>query len=147
MNNAKREELEKACKKEKNHKIQTRMITVRIVRARNISMDDTVDILIRCPNWVRNRLRRYDEGGLEGLRDLPRCGRPRSIKNRIRGVIISRTSGSGITPARLQQQISEEVGVRLHITYVRKIIHAYDLSPKAPKKVHINMASKKAVRN
>ena len=95
MDNTKREELEKACKKEKNHKVRTRMIAVRMVRARNISVDETADILIRCPNWVRNWLRRYDEGGLEGLRDLPRCGRPRSIESQILDTIISRVSGSG----------------------------------------------------
>ena len=70
MDNTKQEELEKACKKEKDHKVRTRMITVRMVRARNIAVDETADILIRCPSWVRNWLRRYDEGVFEGLRDL-----------------------------------------------------------------------------
>ena len=79
MDNIKREELEKACKKEKDHKVRTRMVTVRMVRARNMSVSETTDIQGRCPNWVRNWLRRYDEGGLEGLRDLPRCGRSRRI--------------------------------------------------------------------
>ena len=70
MDDTKREELEKACKKEKDHKVRTRMIAVRMVRARNISVDETADILIRCPSWVRNWLRRYDERGFEGFRDF-----------------------------------------------------------------------------
>ena len=32
MDDIKREELEKACKKEKDHKIRTRMVAVRMVR-------------------------------------------------------------------------------------------------------------------
>ena len=32
MDDAKREELEKACKKEKSHKVRTRMVAVRMVR-------------------------------------------------------------------------------------------------------------------
>ena len=65
MNDTKREELEKACKKEKDQKVQTRMIAVRMVRVRNMSVSETADIQGRCPNWVRDWLRRYDEGGLE----------------------------------------------------------------------------------
>ena len=79
MNDTKREELEKACKKEKDHKVRTRMVVVRMVRVLDMSVDETADIRVRCPTWVRDRLCRFDEGGLEGLRDLPRCGRPRKI--------------------------------------------------------------------
>ena len=47
------------------------------MRVLNMSVDETASILVHCPTWVRDRLRHYDEGGLEGLRDLSRCGRPR----------------------------------------------------------------------
>ena len=76
MGDIKREELEKACKKEKDYKIRIRMVAVRMVRVRNMPVEETASILVHCPTWVRDWLRRYDEGGLEGLRDLPRCGRP-----------------------------------------------------------------------
>ena len=70
MDDTKREELEKACKKEKNHKVRTRMVAIRMVRVRSMSVEETANILVRCPTWIRNWLRRYDEGGLEGLRAL-----------------------------------------------------------------------------
>ena len=76
MNNTTREELENACK---NYKIRARTVAARMVRVRNMPVEGTADILVRCPTWVREWLRRYDEGGPEGLRDLPRCGRPRRI--------------------------------------------------------------------
>ena len=38
MDDIKLEELEKACKKEKNHKVRTRMVAVRMVRVLNISV-------------------------------------------------------------------------------------------------------------
>ena len=69
MNDTKREELEKVCKKKMDQKVRTRMVAVRMVRVRNMSVDETADILVQCPTWVRDRLRRYDEEGLEGLRD------------------------------------------------------------------------------
>ena len=67
MDSTKLEELEKAYKKEKNHKVRARMVAVRMVRVRNMSVSETADIQGRCPNWVHNLLRRYDEGGLEGM--------------------------------------------------------------------------------
>ena len=33
--------------------VRTPMIAVRIVHVRNISVDETADILVRCPTWVR----------------------------------------------------------------------------------------------
>ena len=62
MNDTKREELEKACKKEKDQKVRTKMVAVRMVRVLDMSVDETADILVRCPMWVRNWLRRYDDG-------------------------------------------------------------------------------------
>ena len=79
MDYTKREDLEKACKKEKDHKVRTRIVAVRMVRVLNMSVDEAASIPVHCPTWVRDWLYRYDEGGLEGLRDLPRCGRPRRI--------------------------------------------------------------------
>ena len=69
MDDIKREELEKARKK--NHKVRTRMVMVHMIRVHNMPVGETADIQRRCPNRVRNWLRRYDEGGLEGLRDRP----------------------------------------------------------------------------
>ena len=66
MDNIKRGKLEKACKM--IHKVQAKMV---VVRALDMSVEETADILVRCPTWVRDWLRHYDEDGLEGLRDLP----------------------------------------------------------------------------
>ena len=73
MNDTKREEFENACK---NYKVRTRMVTVRMVRVLNMSVEETANLQVHYPTWVRDWLRRYDDGGLKGLRDLPRCGRP-----------------------------------------------------------------------
>ena len=67
MDYAKQEELEKACKKEKDYKIRAKMVTIHMVCVRNISVEDAANILVRCPTWIRNWLRRYDEGDLLGL--------------------------------------------------------------------------------
>ena len=65
MDNSKLEELEKACKKEKDHKVRTRMVAVRMVRVLDMSVEEAASPQVHCPTWVRDRLRRYDEGDLE----------------------------------------------------------------------------------
>ena len=55
----------------------------------NISVDETVNLQVHCPTWVRDWLRRYDEGGLEGLRDLLRCGQSRRILQTVKCYIVS----------------------------------------------------------
>ena len=64
MDDIKREELEKACK---NYKVRTRMVAVRMVRVRNMPVEETADILVRYPIWIRNWLRRYEDGNLDGF--------------------------------------------------------------------------------
>ena len=70
------EELEKVCKKEKDHKVQTRMVVVRMVRVLDMSVEETASLQVWCSTWVRDWLYSYDEGGLDGLRDLSRYGIP-----------------------------------------------------------------------
>ena len=43
MDDTKLEELEKAYKKEKDYKIRIRMVTIRMVRVRNMSVNETAD--------------------------------------------------------------------------------------------------------
>ena len=94
MDDTKREELEKACKKEKDHKVRTRMVAVRMVRVLSMSVDETANIMVHCPTWVSDWLRRYDRG----LRDLPRSGRPTKIPREIMKRIIDSAVRPGCTP-------------------------------------------------
>ena len=63
MDDTKREEPERACKK--IHKVRTRMVAVHMVRVRNMSVEETVGLQVRCSTWVRNWLYCYDERDLE----------------------------------------------------------------------------------
>ena len=147
MDETEREELKEAYRKEKDPMVAARMLAVHMVYVRKAGIDETAAHLMRSARWVRNWLHRYDEGGLEGLRDLPRSGRPRRIPRETIEQIINKTVQPKCTPAGLQKRIHEETGTKLHITYIRKIMCMYDLSPKESQRVHINRAGKKAVQN
>ena len=81
---------------------------------------------------MRGRLKRHDEGGLDGLRDLLRPGRPMAVPRETIDKIIDEMVPSGCTPVRLQERIHAETDTKLHITYVRKILCWRGLSPKRP---------------
>ena len=147
MDETEREELKEAYRKEKDPRVAARMLAVHTVYVRKTGIDDTAAHLMRSARWVRNWLHRYDEGGLDGLRDLPRSGRPRRIPRETIEQIVNKTVQPKGTPAGLQKRIHEETGTKLHITYIRKIMRMYDLSPKESQRVHINRAGKKAVQN
>ena len=123
------------------------MLAVHMVRVREMSIGETAANLMRSERWVHKWLKRFDTGGLDGLRDLPRTGRPPKIPHEIMARIIERSVQPKCTPRELQKTIREETGTRLHITNVRKIMHRYGLTPKVPQKVHINRASRDAVRS
>ena len=79
MDKTKREELEKAYKKEKNPRVAARMLAVHMVYVREKSVSATAADLMRTDKWVYDWLKRFDAGGLDGLRDLPKSGRPASV--------------------------------------------------------------------
>ena len=58
--------------------------------------------------------------------------------------IIGKVAGYRINLVDLQQYIRAQTGTSLHITYVRKIMRLYNLSPKVAQKIRINRAGRKA---
>ena len=66
MDETEREELKEAYKKEKDLRVVARILAVHMVYVRKAGIDETAAHLMRSARWVRNWLRRYDEGGLAG---------------------------------------------------------------------------------
>ena len=88
MDVTKREELEKTHKKEKDSRVILSMLAVHMVRVRKMSVSETAANLMRSDWWVHVWLERFDAEGLDGLRDLPRSGRPLKIPREIMARII-----------------------------------------------------------
>ena len=147
MDVTKREELEKAYRKEKDSRVILGMLVVHMVRVRKMSVSGTAANLTRSDRWVHTWLERFDAGGLDGLRDLPRSGRQPKIPCEIMARIIEQAVQPRCTPMELQKIIREDTGTRLYITNVRKAMRRHGLTPKIPQKIHTNRADKEAVRD
>ena len=137
MDDTKREELEKACKKEKDHKVRTRIVAVRMVRVLNMSVDETASIMVTVPRGSVTGCSVMTKEDLKAHSGSSQIGRPRRITRW--------TPSLQTWQAAVDAAIHTKTGTSLHITYVRKIMRLYNLSPKVAQKIHINRANRKAV--
>ena len=90
-----------AYRSEKDPKIRARILAVHMVRVPQKNVNEMAADLMQSEKWVHNWLKRYDQGGLDNLRDLLRPGRPRTIPRETVDGIINRMVPSGCTPAAL----------------------------------------------
>ena len=71
-----KEDLKKAYRSKKDPKIRARILAAHMVGVYEESIGKTATNLMQSERWVRDWLKRHDEGGLDGLWDLPRSSSP-----------------------------------------------------------------------
>jgi len=64
------EDLKKAYKKERDPRVRVRMVAANMVCILDYSISDTAELLMECPDRVSHWARRFEEGGIDALRDL-----------------------------------------------------------------------------
>lgn len=82
MNKTDAGDLKTAYRSEKDPRVRARILAVHMVRVRKKSVDETAADPLQSEKWVRNWLGRYDQGGLDSLRDLPRPAGPERFHGR-----------------------------------------------------------------
>ena len=75
MNEMDKEYLKKTYRSEKDPKMQARIFAVHMMSVCEESIGKTATNLMQSGRLVRDWLKRYDGGGLDSLRDLPRSSR------------------------------------------------------------------------
>ena len=93
MNEMGKEDLKKAYPSAKDPKIRARILAAYMVSAGEEGIGKTATNPMQSERWVRDWLKRHDEGGMDGFRDLLRPSRPRAIPQEAVSRIIS-----GIVP-------------------------------------------------
>ena len=142
MDKQERDDLKKAYKKEKDHRVRARIPAVNMACNEGLKINEAATYLMQCSDWIGIWIQRFNT---DGLRDLPRSGRLPKIPLQETNKIMKHASQTPTTPATLHQQIFQKTKVKLHLTYVIELMRKCGLSSKRTTSIHINAAGKEFV--
>ena len=137
------EQLERAFRDEDDPDVRVRMLLVLRVKGDGVSPSEVSRELHRTKSWASKWLKRFQSRGVDGLRTMPRRGRPSKLSpevvQSIRGKLLE--SRQGWKTRQVYDLIVERSGVRFHYTRVYQLLHEWGFNLKVPRKRHINTAS------
>jgi transposase len=131
-------------KKEKDPKVKERLLLVIRVRCDHQIPYRVVKEMNRSNPWASEWLKRYDEEGIEGLKDRIKSGRRPYISKKTEYKIktILRESNQGWTTKQIEELIVQKTGIKYHYTHIYRIVRKWGFKQKVPRKIHVNTASK-----
>jgi transposase len=138
--------LDDAYRTEHNGDVRERLLLVRRVLVDN---EQTARIdeneFHRSRWWAYKWVKRYAESGLEGLKNLPRTGRPPQVSGQ-KFAEIKRELSENLTGWRAKEVMNivyEKIDIRYHEVHIYRLLHKWGFSPKVPRKRFVNNASNK----
>ncbi len=140
--NKEHQELYNASRHVKDRKEISKIYLVSMVKYQNISIAKASELLMKSYNWGKECMQRYDELGLDGLKTLPKSGRPLLLSNiRFKKIIdMTRRENGSVDPKQVMHNIKRKTEVKYHISNIRKRLHKFSFVSKAPKRIHVNAA-------
>ena len=136
--------LDDAYRTEKNVDVRERLLLVRRVLVDNEQAARVAENeFYRSRWWAYKWLKRFAESGLEGLKNLPRTGRPPEVSEEKLSKIRSELSEnpSGWKAKEIMNIIYKRTGIRYHEVHIYRLLHKWGFSPKVPRKRFVNTAS------
>ena len=138
--------LNNAYKKEKDSNVKERILLVRRVK---IDKQEAASVaeneLNRSRWWAYKWLHRFDQKGLDGLKDQSRTGRPPNVPKDVMVMIRKELTDSDIgwDFRQVMDLIYKKTGVRYHEVHIYRLLHKWGFKPKVPQKRFVNSASAK----
>jgi transposase len=137
--------LKTAYRNEKDADVRERILLVTRVRTDKEEASSVAEKEFhRSRWWAYKWLKRFDNAGLEGLRNKHRSGRPPEVSEetstRIRGELSENQSGWMVKE--VMNLIYERTGVKYHEVHIYRLLHKWGFSPKVPRMRFVNAASK-----
>ena len=138
--------LDDVYRTEKNVDVRERLLLVRRVLVDNEQAARVAEKeFYRSRWWAYKWLKRFAESGLEGLKNLPKAGRPPEVSEE-RFAEIKRELSENLAGWRAKEIMNiiyEKTGVRYHEVHIYRLLHKWKFSPKIPRKRFVNTASNK----
>lgn len=138
--------LDDAYRTEKNGDVRERLLLVRRVLVDNEQRARVAEKEFRRSRWWAYKwMKRYAESGLEGLKNLPRTGRPPKVSGQEFAEIKRELSENlaGWKAKEIMNIIYDKTGIRYHEVHIYRLLHKWGFSPKVPRKRFVNTASSK----
>ena len=93
MDKQERNDLKKAYKKEKDHRVGARILAINMVYNEGFKINEATACLMQCPDWIGIWIRHFKTDGFDGLRDLPRSDRlPKIPPQEMNKIVTARAS-------------------------------------------------------
>jgi len=136
--------LDKAYNDERDADVKERILLIRRVIIDKQHIESAVQELHKSRAWAYKWYKRYNDEGVDGLRDRLRSGKPSEISKeeteKIRKELVDSYTGWDIK--QVMDLIQKETGVKYHKEHIRRLLHQWGFSPKVPQKRFVNRASK-----
>jgi len=133
--------LEEAYKRERDPKVRERILMVMGVLDGKTTRQVATDLHCPQPNVVYWK-RRFEEEGVDGLKDRPRSGRPPKVACwRLECVKTLIKEKQYWTATEVMKLIHKQTGVWYSLMHVTRLLHSWGLSKQRPKRKHVNAAS------
>lgn len=137
--------LDVAYNRENDADIKERIQLVRRIEQDKQHIEDIAKELHRCRAWAYKWYKRYNENGLDGLKDKERSGRPpdvpKDIMLQIRQELAD--SSTGWDFRQVLDLIYKKTGVRYHEVHIYRLLHKWGFKSRVPQKRFVNTASVK----
>ena len=139
--------LNDAYRNEKDANIRERILLVRRVRMDKKESQCYLrkDFIDSRWWWAYKWLKRFDNTGLEGLKNKHRSGRPPEVLEEISTGIrreLSKNQSGGWMAKEVMNLIYERTGVKYHEVHIYRLLHKWGFSPRVPRMRFVNAASK-----
>ena len=137
--------LDKAYTDEHDADVKERILLVRRVLTDKQHIETVAQELHKSRAWAYKWYKRYNDKGLEGLKDKPRCGRlPLVNKNlmiKIRKEL--EDSNTGWDFRQVMYIIQKRTNIKYHEVHIYRLLHKWGFAPKVPQKRFVRTASQK----
>ena len=136
-------------KKENDPKVKERLLLIIKVREDGQVPFRVAEEMHRSNPWASNWLKRYDDEGIEGLKDRTKSGRPSELSQEATYQIKKelKESNQGWTTKQVEELIVKKSGIKYHYTHIYRILRKWGFRQKVPRKVHVNTASQQEKDN
>lgn len=136
-----------AYKQEKDADVCRRLQLAIHVRIDDESASEAAQALHMSRSWGTKWAKRYADGGIEGLQNRPRTGRPASVPRGIMRRVRRRARKTKCwTPEEMRDLISQMTGRSFEISYVRKIMKKWGYVMKVPVLRYVSRPSVRSIR-